>query len=119
MTKVDNLNFGSIVVNGKEYGYDVVVMPDGTVREREASKKRFGSHNISKAEIEVLVNTKPDAVVIGTGTSGVARVASDATTYAQENKVDLAVLPSPEAVDKLNRLADESKRVAALIHITC
>lgn len=119
MTKVDSLSFGSIVVDGREYDYDVVVLPDGTVKEREATRELFGSHSIIKVEIEALVYAKPDVIIVGTGISGAARVASEATTYARENNIELIVLPSNEAIDRLNWLVDEGKRVAALIHITC
>ncbi len=36
MAKVNSFEFGSIVIDGKQYDYDVVVLPDGTVKEREA-----------------------------------------------------------------------------------
>jgi hypothetical protein len=119
MTKINRLEFGSIEIDGKEYGYDVVVLPDGTVKEREASKAMFGDHAIKKTEIEELANAKPDSIIVGTGTMGMARVSPDAEAYAQQVKLNLIVLPSSNAIDKVNQLRDEGKPVAALIHITC
>ena len=119
MAKVNSFNFGSIVIDGKQYAYDVVIRPDGTVKEREASKTMFGSHDIRKGEVEELSKTKPEAIIVGTGTSGMATVSRDAQSYAREVKLNLVVLPSSEAIEKLNQLVDEGKRVAALIHITC
>ena len=119
MAKVNSFDFGSIVIDGKQYAHDVVVLPDGSVKEREASKAMFGSHNIRKNEIEELAKTKPETLVVGTGTSGMAAVSGDAQAYAREAKLNLVVLPSSEAVEKLNQLIDEGKRAAALIHITC
>ena len=119
MAKVSSFDFGSIVIDGKQYGYDVVLLPDGSVKEREASKAMFGSHAIRKGEIEELSKAKPETLIVGTGTSGMAEVSQDAEAYAREAKLNLVVLPSSEAVEKLNQLVDEGKRVAALIHITC
>ena len=119
MAKVSSFDFGSIVIDGKQYGYDVVVLPDGTAKEREASKGMFGSHAIKKGEIEELAKTRPETVIVGTGTSGMAAVSEDAQAYAREAKLNLVVLPSSEAIEKLNQLVDEGKRAAALIHITC
>ena len=96
-----------------------MVLPDGTVKEREASKVVFGSHAIRKGEIEELAKTKPETVIVGTGTSGMAAVSQDAQVYAREANLGLMVLPSSEAIEKLNQLMDEGKRIAALIHITC
>jgi hypothetical protein len=119
MTKISGLEFGSIEINGKKYGYDVVVLPDGTVKEREASKAAFGDHAIKKTEIEELAKAKPDSIVVGTGTMGMARVSPDAEAYARQAKLNLVVLPSSDAIDKVNQLVDKGKPVAALIHITC
>lgn len=119
MAKINSFDFGSIVIDGKQYGYDVVVLPDGSVKEREASKAMFGGHSIRKNEIEELAKTKPQTVIVGTGTSGMAAVSEDAQAYAQEAKLNLVVLPSSEAIEKLNELMDEGRNVAALIHITC
>ena len=119
MAKVNRFDFGSIVIDGKQYGHDVVVLPDGTVKEREASKAKFGGHTIGKAEIEGLAKTKPETVIVGTGTSGMARLSPDARLYGREAKLNMVVLPSSEATAKFNQLADEGKRVAALIHVTC
>ena len=119
MAKVDSLDFGSIVVDGKPYAYDVLLLPDGTVREREADKAMFGNHTIKRNEIEPLVKAKPETIVVGTGTSGLARVSADAEGYAREANLNLVVLPSSEAIKKFNQLVDEGRSVAALIHITC
>ena len=119
MAKVNRFDFGSIVIDGKQYGHDVVVLPDGTVKEREASKAKFGGHTIGKAEIEELAKTKPETVIVGTGTNGMATLSPEARLYGREAKLNLVVLPSSEAIAKLNQLVDEGKRVAALIHITC
>lgn len=119
MAKVNSFNFGSIVIDGKQYGYNVVVLPDGSVKEREASKTMFGSHNIRKNEIEELAKTEPETLIVGTGTSGMAAVSEEAQAYAREAKLDMVVLHSSEAIEKFNQLTDEGKRAAALIHITC
>lgn len=119
MAKVNSFEFGSIAIDDKQYGYDVVILPDGSVKEREANKAMFGNHAITKGEIEELAKTNPETVVVGTGTSGMAAVSEDAQAYAREAKLNLVVLPSSAAIEKLNQLVDEGKRPAALIHITC
>ena len=119
MAKVNSFKFGSIVIDGKQYGYDVVILADGTVKEREANKAKFGGHIIGKAEIKELAKTKPETIIVGTGTSGMARVSLDAQLYSADANLNGVVLPSSEAIVKLNQLVDEGKRVAALIHITC
>lgn len=120
MAKINRFNFGFIVIDGKQYAYDVLILPDGTVKERQPGKGRLGSHAIIGSEIEHLYRAQPDVILIGTGTSGMARLSREAEkVYLKQPESNLMVVPSPQAVEKFNQLIDEGKRVAALIHITC
>ena len=119
MAKINSYNFGFIVVDGKQHTHDVLILPDGTVKEREPGKGRLGSHNIRVSEIENLGDSQPDAIVVGTGASGLAKLSSEAQVYLQQVNSNLIILPSSQAVQSFNRLTEEGKRVAALIHITC
>jgi len=53
MAKINSFNFGFIVVDGKQHVCDVLILPDGTVREREGSKVRLGSHRITWSDVEM------------------------------------------------------------------
>ena len=53
MAKISSFNFGFIVVDGKQHVCDVLILPDGTVREREGSKVRLGSHRITWSDVEM------------------------------------------------------------------
>jgi hypothetical protein len=119
MAKIEGFKFGSIVIGGKKYGRDVLLVPDGTVKQRKGGFWKFGSHVIKKAEIEELVKGGPEVIVVGRGTSSRVKLAPDAELPAKEAKVELVMLSSVEAIERFNRLAGEGKRISALIHITC
>lgn len=119
MAKIDSFNFGFIVVDGKQYVCDVLILPDGVVTKREPSGRRLGSHTISRSEIENLYRAQPDVILVGCGTSWLARLSEDAEAYLQETNLNPVILPSSLAVKTFNQLVGEGKRVAALIHITC
>lgn len=119
IARIESFKFGSIIIGGKRYGRDVLMLADGTVKQRKGGFWKFGSHVIKKAEIEELLKASPEVVVVGTGTSAKANLASDAELSLKEAKIELITLPSREAVERLNRLAQEGKRVSALVHITC
>jgi len=119
MAKVDKLSFGSIVIEGKRYGRDVLISADGAVKQRKGGFLMFGSHNIKKEEIEKLNLGEPETIIIGTGTSGKASLAPDVKGWAGEKNLNLIIQPSYDAVAKLNELMEQGKKVAALIHITC
>lgn len=119
MTKIDSFNFGFIVVDEKQYAHDVIILPDGTVKERSSGKGRLGSHTISRSEIETLIKDIPDVVLIGTGFQGMARLAHDAEFIKTEPGLDIVVEPSPQVVKKFNQHVEDGEKVAALIHVTC
>ena len=48
MAKIDELTFGSIVVEGKKYRRDVLIFTDGVVKKRKGGFLTFGSHKIKK-----------------------------------------------------------------------
>ena len=120
MPRIESLKFGSIVIGGKTYRRDILMLPDGTVTLRRGSIRfGIGSNVIKKGEIDELVKANPEVVVVGTGMNAWAKLAGDAELCLKETKVELIALPSQKAVEKFNQLIDEGKRVAAIIHITC
>jgi len=119
MAKITSFNFGFIVVDGKQYVHDIVILPDGTVKEREPGRGRLGSHSITGGEIEHMQTTQPDVILVGTGVSGMAKLAEEAQHYLQEPDSNLEAMLSIKAVQRFNQLVGEGKRVAALFHITC
>jgi len=46
MAKINEFNFGFIMVDEKQYDHDIVILPDGSVHERSPGKGRLGSHTI-------------------------------------------------------------------------
>ena len=120
MPIIDSFKSGSIVISGKTYTRDVLILPDGTVKQRKSGFWKFGSHIVNKSEIDELLTANPQVVVVGTGTGAKAElgVGLDVESRVAGARVELIALPSEEAVQRLNRLVDAGKRVAALIHIT-
>jgi len=119
MVKIDSFSFGSIVVDGKKYRKDLIFLPDDTVRQRKGGFWMFGDHNIKKEEIEELVKAGASSAIVGIGTNCRAHVTDELEAHAKQINLELSVLPSREAVEKINQLVDQGQKVAALIHITC
>jgi hypothetical protein len=78
----------------------------------------FGSHKITKQELEELSQGQPEIIIVGIGTNGAAHIAPEAKSWAQGKNLSLLVQPSYDTIARINELA-EQKKVAALIHITC
>ena len=119
MAQIDELTFGSIIVEGKKYRRDILIFTDGTVKKRKGGFLMFGSHKIKRQELEELSQGQPEIIVIGTGTDGVATMAPETESWVKGKNLNLLVKPSYDAVARLNELVEQKKKVAALIHITC
>jgi hypothetical protein len=119
VAKIDEITFGSIVIEGKKYRRDVLIFADGTVKKREGGFLMFGSHKIKKQELEELSQGQPETIIVGTGTNSAAHIAPEAESWAKGKNLSLLIQPSYDAVAKVNELAEQRKKVAALIHITC
>jgi hypothetical protein len=97
----------------------VLILPDGSVKEREPGKGRIGSHEITMKEIENLHHMHADVTIIGTGVVGNAKLADDAMGYLDSFNFNPIKLSTSLAIEKFNQEASSGKSVGALIHITC
>jgi len=118
--KIDEIKFGSIVINGKRFSQ--VLIADDQVRERDESKleELFGTtHCVGEWETEALLRGNPHYIIIGNGYSGAMEVQEEALQKLQNSTVEILVLHSPTAANKYNELIEQGKKVNALIHTTC
>lgn len=119
MVKIDKMDFGWIVINGRKHRHDVVIFPDSTVKRRRGGILMFGSHLFKLKEFEELCKHEMDALVIGRGTDDVAEISDEARNYVESRRITLFECPSEEAVQKFNELTKDGKTVGAIIHVTC
>lgn len=111
-------NFGTIVVDGQRYDHDVVIEA-GQLRARDkgpskALKGRFGHTPLSADES---LPWSKSTLVIGSGYSGRLPVMPEVAEEAQNQGVDLVVLPTADAVGFLNQ--NDVAEMNAILHVTC
>lgn len=118
MVTIDSTEFGNIVVNGKKYG-DILIIEGSVIsRDKEKIRALYGSsHVLRKEEARELLKGNPEAVVIGSGQYGALKVDEEAALIIKES-AELIVAQTPQTIKKFNELS-RSKRVNALIHVTC
>ena len=119
MARFDSIEWGTVTVDGEEYDYDVVVTSKGELKPRTNEHEKFGSHSFSKEELEKLYKDGAKIIVVGTGTSDLASLSTEAEGFAKQKGIKLVKLSSYKAIKKYNQLAGEGKSVGAIIHITC
>jgi hypothetical protein len=112
IVKINSSTYGSITIDGVKYGHDVYILPSSKVEERE-----YG-HTFTKDQVEYVLKENPNVVVIGKGTSGLASLSGDARALLEKREVEVIEAYTPAIVDKFNKLT-KTKKVAAIIHVTC
>ncbi len=113
--KVDSGSFGLIVIDGKPYTSDLVIYPDGVV---EDAWRRKSGHRLSMDDIEKLVASAPDIIIVGTGVNGLMRPDPGLEEALSGKGIELVALPNPKAIENFNAVSSQ-KRVGACFHLTC
>jgi len=113
----DKFSFGSIRIDGVTHDYDVVV-DRGEIRKRKKKPSKrfsgaFGHTPLSTAEE---LPWRCRCLLIGTGASGAMPVMGEVRKEAERRGVKLAVMPTAEAIEVLNRNPEKTN---AVLHVTC
>ena|SRR5271157_4186787 len=114
--KFQQFSFGQIRIDGIEYGYDVVI-DRGKVgkRKKKASKKFREAFGHTPLSLEEKIPWKCRCLVVGTG-EGSLPVMDQVRREAKRRKVELLILPTEEAIEFLNKGAEN---INAILHVTC
>lgn len=120
----EKTDFGYVIINGRRYDHDVIVISDGTImrRRKELSKeyrRLYGHTPFSRKEAEFILRFNPEIVVIATGQYGDLPLMDDALRLLRDKGVELMVGKTPEMLSKLNGLFSSNRKVVAVIHVTC
>ncbi len=111
--KIDRYRFGEIVIDGKSYSSDIML-----VAGRVAEWWRKAGHEVAVADLTEIIAAGPEILIIGTGAYGAVRIHPETASYLAEKGIELIASPSQQACDKYNEL-HVKHRLAAAFHLTC
>jgi hypothetical protein len=114
---IDFCDFGVIVVHGKRYTSDVIVLPERVI---EGWWRREG-HEICVEDLSDVLNCelKPEVLVVGTGFYGMVKVLLEVENALNSRGITLIAQPTKEACKTFNQLLKSKKCVAGAFHLTC
>ncbi len=110
---IDEYHFGEIIINGKDYNFDVEVRWTGEV----LKWWRKEGHLIDVEDVKRALSVEPEMIVIGTGEMGVAKVKEETKKEIISKCIELKIAKTGEAVKIFNE--NEAKRIVGLFHLTC
>jgi len=112
---IDSYTFGSMVVDGKRYTADLVLLPGGV----RANWWRERGHALGVGDLQEVLAAKPEVLVVGTGAYGVMTVPDAARQALDEAGIEAVVEKTGDAVERYNALLAEGRRAAGAFHLTC
>ena len=114
---IDKYLFGLIVIEGREYNYDVEVRWTGEVLEWRRKK----GHIFDVEDVKRAIERSPEVIILGTGAYGMASIAKECQEFMQSKKIKIVAKKTSEAIEIFNSIqsSKEQKRVIGLFHLTC
>jgi len=111
---IESYDFGRIVIDGKEYTNDLIILPDHI----ETNWRRKKGHELSVEDIRTVLEAKLEILIVGTGFSGLMKVLPDTRSLLESRQIKLIAEDSEKACQTYNQLHQSSKVIAAF-HLTC
>jgi hypothetical protein len=113
---IDSYSFGSMVIDGKRYSGDLIILPDGGVLH---PWWRETGHALAMSDIEEVIAASPDILVVGTGNPGLMTTAPTLNEALRAKGIGTRIMPTDEAVKEYNALREQGRKVAGCFHLTC
>jgi hypothetical protein len=111
--------YGWVEINHVRYDHDIIIHPDQKITKRSKKKSRnlkkeYGHTPLSEHDLVFLKKESPAVIFIGTGQFGDMPITREAHKIL--SRFDTCVSPTPEILD---RIAEESRPFAAVLHVSC
>lgn len=116
MPKIDAYEFGRMTIDRRTCTSDLVILPSGSVRDHWIRKS---GHLLIRTDIQALIDTAPDLIIIGTGASGRMQVDSALISHLEQLGVKTEIHPSSRAVTVYNAQILTGTTLGACFHLTC
>jgi len=112
--RIDGYRFGRIVIDGKSYNQDVILLPDRVI---ERWRRKQG-HNLLPDDLGPVLEAEPDLLIVGQGAFGRMKVPEETRQTIEAAGIELIVCPSAEACKTYNKTREQQVTAIAL-HLTC
>lgn len=113
--KINRCAFGALVINGKTYTEDLIILPNGEILFPWWRKK---GHQLSMDDLKDLIKAEPEVIVVGTGVSGGMLPEKNLKSDLLKSDIEFIAAPNEEAIKVFNKLLKGIK-IGAGFHLTC
>jgi hypothetical protein len=110
---ITNYSFGKMIVDGKTYTNELQILSNGTVK----SWSPKDPHYILPSDIEEIVNSGIDTIIIGTGDVGNAGVPEETFNFLKSKNITVHELNTHKAMELFNN--SKKDKLGAVFHLNC
>ncbi|MFW6134057.1 MAG: MTH938/NDUFAF3 family protein [Elusimicrobiota bacterium] len=111
--KIEAYSFGSIIIDGKKYSTDILIVGDKII-----NWWRDQGHYLQSQDLKEVWDYEPDVLVVGQGAYGTMDVSEDVEKKCAQMGVEFISGKTADITDKYNDISDD-KKVACGLHLTC
>lgn len=113
---IESYTFGKMVIDGREYTQDLMILPDGTVLDHWW---RESGHVLSIRDLTPIIESSPAILIVGCGRYGMMKPDTSLLDELQRMEIQAKVMPTTEAVNAFNDTIRQGIPCAACFHLTC
>jgi len=110
---ITGYSFGKMTIDGKTHTTEIQIFPGGNVQKWSPQDP----HYIVPSDIEEIVNSGIDTLIIGTGDVGNAAVPEETLQFLKSRSINVRVLNSHKAMELFNSSLKE--KLGAVFHLNC
>jgi hypothetical protein len=112
---IDSVAFGTLVIDGHTYTSDLIIYPDGQVRDGWWRKK---GHSLTREDIQPLLAAGCETIIVGTGIYGRMQPEAGLKEVLGKRGVQLMAYPNDRAVTRFNQSLGTTA-LGACFHLAC
>jgi len=111
---INDFRFGKIVIDHVSYKKDLIIFPDHIT----TNWRRKKGHFLQIEDIEEVLESAPEHLIIGCGTFSRMTVSQEIITRLKERGIHVTIQNTQNACKTYQKLSRE-KRTVACLHLTC
>ncbi len=115
MVRVEEYEFGRIVIDGRTYTSDVIVHRDGV----EEGWWRKEGHRVTLKDIDPIINLDPEIVVFGKGANSRVRIDREVKEHLEKRNIEVFESDSYDAIKIFESFLRKGRKAVLAIHLTC
>jgi len=114
---IESYEFGAMVINGKRYTSDVIVLPERVIDDWW----RKEGHRLHIEDLKEILKQepKPEVLIVGTGYYGLVKIPREIENTLESHGIELIAQPTKEACQTFNIILKSNKPVVGAFHLTC